>query len=146
MKAATGFTLIEILLSVAIISIVASLSLPILSSFNDRNDLDITAQGIASGLRRAQTYARGVNGDSQWGVRVQSGSATVFKGSSYGTRDTAYDETTTIPALLTPTGLSDVVFSKLEGAPSQTGTITLTNTNTNETRAITINAEGMVSY
>lgn len=143
MKAATGFTLIEILLSVAIISIVASLSLPILASFNDRNDLDITTQGIVQAIRRAQTYARGVNGDSQWGLRIQSGSATVFK---VGASDTSYDETTIIPPIITPTGLSEVVFSKLEGAPSQTGTITLTNTNTNETRAITINAEGMVSY
>ena len=146
MKQTSGFTLIEVLLSVAIIGLITGMSLPVLASFNDRNDLDLTAQSIASQLRRAQTYTRGINGDSQWGVRAQNGSATLFKGSSYAARDTSYDEPTTISSSIAVTGLSDLLFAKLDGTPSATGTITLTNTNTNETRTITINAKGMVSY
>lgn len=146
MKSARGFTLIEVLLSVAIISLITGMSLPILASFNDRNDLDLTAQGIVSQLRRAQTYARGTNGDSQWGVHAQNGGAVLFKGSSYATRDTSYDEPTTISPTVTVTGLSEFLFAKLDGTPSTTGSVTLTNTNTNETRTITINAKGMVSY
>lgn len=146
MKSARGFTLIEVLLSVAIISLITGMSLPVLASFNDRNDLDLTAQGIVSQLRRAQTYARAVNGDSQWGVYAQNGSAVLFKGSSYAARDTSYDEPTTISPTVTVTGLSEFLFAKLDGTPSTTGSVTLTNTNTNETRTITINAKGMVSY
>ncbi len=141
-----GFTLIEILLSVAIISLVTGMSLPLLASFNDRNDLDLTTQSIVSQLRRAQTYARGMSGDSQWGVHTPNGSATFFKGTAYASRDAAYDEPTDISTTITVGGLSDIIFAKLDATPSTTGNITLTNANTNETRTVTINAKGMVSY
>lgn len=141
-----GFTLLEVLLSVAIMSIIAAMSLPVLAAFNDRNNLDLAAQGIASQLRRAGTYSRGVSGDSQWGVHMQSGAVTLYKGASFASRDTAYDEPTVISGPVAVTGLSDVVFSKLSGLPSQSGSVTLTNTNTNDVRTITINAQGMVSY
>lgn len=141
-----GFTLIEVLLSVAIISLIAGISLPVLGSFNERNNLDIVTQGIVGQLRRAQTYTRGVNGDSQWGVHVQSSDATLFKGTSYVDRDAAFDEITTIPSSITPSGTTDILYSKLEAAPSTAGTITLTNTNNNQSRMITVNAQGMVAY
>ena len=146
MKMATGFTLIEVLLSVAIIALITGMSLPILASFNDRNDLDLTTQSIVSQLRRAQTYARGVNGDSEWGVHTQNDSVVLFKGGAFTGRDTTYDEATPISPAISIDGLSDLIFTKLNAAPSVTGSITLTDTNTNETRSITINEKGMVSY
>jgi prepilin-type N-terminal cleavage/methylation domain-containing protein len=140
----SGFTLIEMLLSVVIISLLVSVSLPIYVSFQTRNDLEITAESIVSMLRRAQTYARSGNGDSQWGVEIQSSNATLFKGASFGTRDTSYDEATTIAGMAV-SGLSEVVFAKLSAAPSITGSITLT-ANVNDTRTIAINGKGMVDY
>lgn len=143
-----GFSLIEMLLSVGIISVLVGLSLPIYQSFQSRNDLDLTTQSIAEMVRRAQTYARGNKGDGNWGVRIMSGSAVLFKGPDYVSRDPNLDEMTVIPSALTPGGLkdTDILFSKLTGTPSPTGSITLTNTNINDTRTITLNAKGMVSY
>ena len=141
-----GFSLIEMLLSVTIISMLVGLSLPIYQSYQTRNDLVVTSEGIASMLRRAQTYAQGMNGNSQWGVRVQSGSAVLFKGTSYAARDAAFDESMTIPTTFIVSGLSDILFSKLYALPSATGSITLTNSTNNETRTVTINGKGMVSY
>lgn len=138
-----GFTLVEMLLSMGIITLLAGISLPIYISFETRNDLEVTSQSIVEMLRRAQTYARSVNGDSQWGVSVQSGTATLFKGATYATRDATYDETNT--SGLSSSGLSEIAFTKFDATPSTTGTITLTASN-NETRTITINAKGMVSY
>ena len=146
MRDEKGFTLLEVLLSVIILSVMAGLSLPVMASFNGRNDLDVTTQSIAMQLRRAGTYSRGANSDSQWGVHAQSGSVTLFRGAAYASRDTGYDETTPIPSSFTVSGTSDVVFSKVDGSPSSSGSITLTNTNSNEARTITINAKGMVSY
>lgn len=140
-----GFSLIEMLLSVAIIAMLAALSLPLYVSFSNRNDVDVNAESIASMLRRAQTYSRGMNGDSIWGVRIQTGSATLFKGTTYASRDTSYDETTVIPGHIAVSGISDVTFSKLLAVPSTTGSVTLT-TNTNETRTVTLNGKGMVAY
>lgn len=139
-----GFTLIEMLLSVSILATLAALSLPVYQSFYNRNELDITAQNLASAFRRAQTYARAGHNDSQWGVEIQPAAITVFKGSTFGSRDTSYDEVTVMSGTSVG-GLGEVLFDKLTGAPTSTGSVTLTSVN-NETRTVTINAKGMVSY
>jgi prepilin-type N-terminal cleavage/methylation domain-containing protein len=141
----TGFTLLEVLLSVAIISMLVGISLPVYESFVRRNDLDLTAQSITAMLRRAETYARAVNGDAAWSVEIQASTVTLFQGTIFASRNTAYDETLSIPASITPSGLSEVQFSKLSATPNATGSITLSS-NTNTTRTVTINAKGMVDY
>jgi prepilin-type N-terminal cleavage/methylation domain-containing protein len=141
----SGFTLVEVLLSVVIVGMLVGLSLPIYQSFQNRNELDIAAEGIAGMLRRAQVYSRGVSGDSQWGVHVETGSATLFKGASYAGRDATYDETAAIPSSFTVSA-SDVRFSKLTGMPIETGTIATITSLNNETRTVTINGKGTVSY
>lgn len=140
-----GFTLIEVLLSVAIISLLVGISLPVYETYARRNDLDVTTQGIAAMLRRAATYARGANDDSAWTVRVSGGSALLYQGTTYAARDTALDETLPIPGSITSSGLSEIQFAKLSGAPDTTGSITLTSS-TNDVRTITINGKGTVDY
>lgn len=140
-----GFTLLEILLSVAIITILAGISLPVYGAVVNRNQLETSSQQIVMSLRRAQTYARGVNRNSQWGVRMETGQAVLFKGDSYAARDVNFDERVAIPGNMTLSGLSEVVFAKLSAAPSTTGTLTVT-LNNNETRRITLNGQGMVEY
>lgn len=140
-----GFSLVELLLSITILGMMAGLTWPVYQSYQQRNDLDVTAQSIADGLRRAQTYARSGNGDSVWGVRILSNSAVLYRGATYASRNTAYDEPTSIPSAFTVGGLSDISFAKFTAAPSATGSITLT-AGSNNTRTITINEKGMVSY
>lgn len=140
-----GFTLIEMLLSVAIIGILVAGSAPVFNSFVARNDLDVVGQQVASALRRAQTYARGMDDDSAWSVNVASSAVTLYKGTVFASRDTAYDEAVSIPPTITVSGLSNVQFAKFTAAPNTTGSITLTS-NANDTRTITINAKGMVDY
>ena len=139
-----GFTLIEVLLSISILSIIAGLSIPVYQSFLARNDLSNSAESTASALRRANSYARGVKDDSTWGVKVQSSAITLFKGASFASRDTTYDESVSMPGI-TAAGMDEILFTKLTGVPSANGTITLTTTN-NETRTVTLNAQGMVAY
>ena len=141
----TGFTLIEMMLSIALIAIIAGLSAPVYQSFQTRNDLDIVAVTIAHSLRRAQLLAQASDGDSSWGVAVQASGISLFKGISYVARDASYDEIFDLPGSLTPSGVSEIVFAKFTGLPQTTGTVTITS-NTNEIRSITINQKGMVAY
>ena len=140
-----GFTLLEVLLSLAAIALISGISIPVYQSFQARNDLDIAATTYAQTLRRAQVLSRAVDGDIAWGVYIVSGSITLFKGTDYGTRDSNFDEVFEMPASITPSGIAEIIFTKFTGLPQTTGSVTLTSY-TNETRIITINARGTINY
>lgn len=145
MRRQAGFTLVEMLLSVALISIITGLSIPVYQTFVNRNDLDIATQILTASLRRAETYARAVRSDNSWSVEIQSSSITLFQGTNFAGRNTGFDETSSLPGSVTPSGLGEIQFTKFTAIPNTTGTITLTS-NTSDTRTVTINAKGMVTY
>lgn len=132
------------LLSIALVSVIAGIGIPVYQSLQPRNDLDIAANTEAQTLRRAQVLALASDGDTSWGVSVLADTITLFKGASYAARDGTFDEVFATPNI-TPTGLAEVVFAKFTGLPQSTGTTTLTNV-ANETRTITINAKGTITY
>lgn len=141
----TGFTLLEVLLSVAIIALIAGLSIPVYQTLQLRNELDIAAVTAAQTLRRAQVLSQAVEGDANWGVYAQSGSITLFQGASYAGRDSGFDEVFNVPTTITPSGTQEFVYSKFSGLPQSTGALTFTSDN-DETRNITINEKGTITY
>jgi prepilin-type N-terminal cleavage/methylation domain-containing protein len=141
-----GFTLLEVLLSLALISILAGTTITVYQSFQVKNDLNIAANTLVQTAHRAQTLARAVDSDSVWGVHVQSGAnITLFKGNDYNARDTEYDELFDLPQTITSSGLSTIIFSKLTGDPDTTGSFQL-HASTGESRTLTINAKGVITY
>jgi len=76
----SGFTLVELIVSVAIIAMVTGIFLANYSSANRRSDLTMTAQKMVSDTRTAQNYALGLarygfSGSSNvptggWGVHI----------------------------------------------------------------------------
>ena len=140
-----GFTLLELILVVATITVLAGIAIPVYSTLQIKNDLDIATNISLQTLRRAQILSQAVDGDSTWGVQFQTSDITLFKGVSYGARDTNFDETFSLNGNVTPTGATEIIFSKLLGNPNTTGTLTLTNTN-NEIQNITIGSKGQLDY
>jgi len=138
-----GFTLIEILLSVALITLIMGFSVPFYSSLQSKNSLSVSASALTQSLREAKLRSQAVDGDSPWGVYVEIESIILFQGATYATRNPGYDQTFDLPQGIVPTGLNEVVFTKLEGQPSQIGSITLTHSN-GPTVDLTINEKGMV--
>ena len=140
-----GFTLLEVLLSIGLITVLAGLSLPVYQALQNRNDLDIATVTVAQTLRRAQLLSQAVDGDTNCGIKLQSGSVTLFKGTSYAARDASFDEVFDVPTSITQSGVGEVVFAKFTGMPQTTGTITLTSS-TNEVRNLILNAKGTITY
>lgn len=144
-KTNSGFTIIEVLIVIAVITILSAAALPVSYNFLNKNDLNLTAQKIVQTMRRAQFLSQANDSDSAWGVHVQAGEVTVFKGESYAARDSGRDEIYTFPVNETISGSTDFVFSKLNGYPTLAGTITITSPNATK-KDVVVNACGTVEY
>ena len=138
-----GFTLFEILIVLGILAVLMSLTLPMGLGFYGSQQLGSGSQGIVQALRKAQLQAISQERDSSFGVYLAGHNYILFKGSSYASRDPLYDEVSDIPQILNVSGLSEVVFSKLEGIPNMTGDIVLTGGG--NTVKININAAGRIN-
>ncbi|MEK7106808.1 MAG: prepilin-type N-terminal cleavage/methylation domain-containing protein [Patescibacteria group bacterium] len=141
----SGFTLVELMLTITLVTVLAGLSIPLYQSFQVKNATDIAANTLAQTFRRAQIISRASDGDTSWGVKAQNGSIVLFKGASYSGRDTTFDEIFNLPSTITPSGATEIVYTKFTGIPQATGTITLT-ASTGDIRTLTINSKGTVTY
>lgn len=137
--------MLEVALSLSILGIMFGMSMPLYGTFSIRNDMDIAKMTLVQSLRRAQTLSYITDGDSEWGVRVATGSILLYKGPSFSLRNQSFDEITEIPTSIKVSGLQEVTFTKKTGIPQSTGTTTFTSIK-NETRNVTINQKGMVDY
>lgn len=115
-----GFTLVEILLVIGIFALLISFLVPIGLDFYKSQQLETTSQEMVQTLRRAQLKAMSIDLDSSFGVYLTNNNYTLFKGDSYLTRDSQYDEIFDLPAIINVSGLFEIVFLKLEGKPKGT--------------------------
>lgn len=139
-----GFTLIEVVLSIAIIILIFGIGAPVYQDYQIRNGIDTSVNTIVENLRRAQALSMAVDGDSNWGVNIASGLITLFKGASFAGRDPVFDDSSEMLSTISPSGLTEVVFSKLNGFPNSAGTLTLSVAG--NIRTISINEKGMLAY
>ncbi|MDB4978881.1 MAG: hypothetical protein JWM56_1067 [Candidatus Peribacteria bacterium] len=112
----------ELLVIIGILVTLAAMTIPVYTQYLVRSDLKNANQIVSQGLARAKLLAvSGQNADS-WGFAA---SGVIFRGKSFATRDTSYDQLFLIPANVTATGVLVVVFAQLTGYPSKSGNIIL---------------------
>lgn len=139
-----GFSLFEIVFVIGILGIIGAIAIPTYRDYQVRSDLDIAAQQVGQAVARARVLAQSGRENSAWGFIVQQG--VLYKGAQYITRDTAFDEAYPMPVTIVASGLSEVSFSPVEGAPSATGTVILTTISGEQRNVvITINREGIAT-
>lgn len=156
---ARGFTLIEVVMAVALFSGIALLALPFLSTDVSRADAGRVAEGIADALREQQFAVMAGAGDARRGVHLQENAYVLFDGATYVpadpdnvTRDLPADVRITdvslspggACALPAGTGNCDVLFVSRKGMPAQSGTITVTGADGNP-RTVDVNEAGMIN-
>ena len=124
-RGAGGFTLLEVLLSLAFISVIAALPF-ILGNFSlSNNNLTHAVDLSAEALQSARHFAIAEKNGGSWGVKFSPTEATVFEGNSYASRNSGNDRILTLPAEMTISGVDEVVFDRFTGDPNVTGAITL---------------------
>lgn len=136
-----AFTAVETLLAIGIIAATAGISVPMYRNYQIRTDLDTVAQQTIQGLRRAQLLAQTGEHDISWGYYIQEG--VLFAGEAYVVRNTDFDEVYPVPSTVNTSGLSEVVFSRIDGVPDRTGDIIIQGLNGDQ-RIITVGTYGII--
>lgn len=139
-----GFTLLEIILVVALILFLFGISMPVYQTMLFGSEVESGNKILVSTLRKAQTQSMASVSDAKWGVKLFSNNLVLFKGDSYDARDSSADSAYTLPATFVISGPTEIVFSKKYGIPSATGTITLSLNG--KTANILINSKIVQSY
>ncbi|MBI2337950.1 prepilin-type N-terminal cleavage/methylation domain-containing protein [Candidatus Daviesbacteria bacterium] len=139
-----GFTLIELILVVAIISFIALLSSPFYSRFLLQNAVDNTKDQLVGSLRKAQTYSMMGKRGSAWSVNFSTNTITLYKGTSFASRDASFDEKFSVNPNVSVAGITDISFARATGLPAPAGaTINISSANNN--KSVTVNSQGVVS-
>jgi prepilin-type N-terminal cleavage/methylation domain-containing protein len=130
-----GFTLIEILIVIALVLILAALISPIYGNFQSSGQLNDNVTQIVQYTRTARERSVARLNDSSHGVFFDvdptgDDKYVLYQGSSYATRFSSYDREVlldSIFSLSTTLAGDEVNFSKGLGIPNTTGIITLTH-------------------
>lgn len=139
-----GVSFLELILVVALVSILSIMSPIFYSKFILQNAVANTTDQMVGSLRKAQLYAMMSRQGDSWSLNYSSNTITLYKGTSFATRDTAFDEKFEVNPNVSVSGITDLSFSKVTGLPTPTSsTITITSANNSET--ITVNNQGVVS-
>lgn len=151
-----GFTLIELVLVIAILSILAGIFITSFISAQKRSELDNSSQQIIAILKLAQNKTLASEQNSQYGVSFNTAASPhqyiLFKGVNYVSRETSYDQVYSLPKTLGFFGVSldggsEVVFEKLTGTAKQSGNITLRlKTDISQSKTIYISNSGTVGF
>lgn len=143
LKSQSGFTLIEMILVIGIITIIMAIGVPIYLSLSNSSQLDAATDILAQDMYIAQTNSRSQKDDNSWGVNVAGQTITLFSGNNYAGRDNSRDIVYNIP---TSVAISpgQIIYSKLYGLPQSTAAFNLQNKD--RTRSLQVNSKGMVEY
>lgn len=145
-----GFTVIELLLVIAIMSLISALSISFYARFITQNAVANTQDQLAGDFRKAQIYAMEGKLNSNWGVNFTANTIVLYQGSSYAARTAALDENFSVNSNISISGMSDVNYAGMTGVPTNGGsavtTLNITITGPNSTtKTITMNSFGVVS-
>ena len=152
-KQSSAFTLIEVLISLVILTVIATIGLVSLSRYRYLNELDLETEKLANYLRQARN--RAINGEEglNWGVRLVNNQTNphyyfLFKGDDYNNPLETIYLSSRIQFLDPSNGnFKDLIFQRATGYHLATSTIILALRNDqNISKTITVNYYGLINY
>ncbi|MDO8515751.1 MAG: prepilin-type N-terminal cleavage/methylation domain-containing protein [bacterium] len=152
-----GFTLVELLVVIAVIIVVARFSYTTLVGDVGKQDLNATTQKMAALAREAQSLAMAQSSSTTWGVRFSNETSSaayyaLFAGTYYPSSSVRgyYRLPATVAYVsssLTSGAVLDVYFSQITGRASPSATIRIYSLrDTSRSSTISISPSGAVSF
>lgn len=143
-----GFSAVELLVVIAIIGVLSLVSAGTFVGVRQSQDMKVATQDAWLVIRSARNATLTSDTDRAYGVHVDATSITRFAGATY-TFGSSTNMVTVFPKSVSATtslstGGGDVVFTRLTGEASATGTITLMQSATGATSSISIGKSGLV--
>ncbi len=125
-----GFTLVELLMVIAITLILVVITVPIYGNLQVKSQLNETTRQIIQTLRIAKENSMARVNNTNHGVYFATSSYTLYQGVSFFSRDSDYDREESLSDVLTLTwdwsgSARNINFSMGFGAPNATGIINL---------------------
>lgn len=132
-----GFTLVELLVSLGIIAIIATISVIGLSGYRSGDVLASATKQVGALLREAQSNAMAQSQGAAWGVHLDNTTTTAAFYSLFYTMSGTYASSVQVNRALLPSGVcyasssvavgssTDIIFSGISGLPSASATIIL---------------------
>lgn len=150
-KTQSGFSLIEILVVVAIVAALAVVAMLSLTAMRDRLVLNDARGALAFHLEESKARAVAGLGSESHGVYFSDNMYAQFTGDEYEDDEESNTEYPLDPRLTLATDILDdeevIIFSRITGAVGETVTLTLSlNNDPTKTRVIVVGEGGDISY
>lgn len=146
-RISAGFSLIELLVVLTIMTTIGVFAIIGFKDYARFQQYDASVATVKSTFIDARVRARSAQLDQSYGVKILTSSLVVFRGSTYSagaaTNKTVNLTGVTVSRSLTG-GTDQIVFNKLTGLPSATGTITIVGLEHVATTTLTINGAGVI--
>lgn len=146
-----GFTLLELLIVVAVLAVLSAIVFSSFSAFRNSKVLDTAVEDVLTALSQARGDTLASKDGLQYGVHLQADKAVIYQGATYSSSDpnnqnVVLDGALEITSITLTGGGQNVLFDRLTGKTSQNGTFVIRVTNdTAKTRTITVNGTGVAS-
>ncbi|HSW96878.1 MAG TPA: DUF2341 domain-containing protein [Candidatus Saccharimonadales bacterium] len=139
----TGFTFVELIIVIAITLLIGITAVPFYSRFFNQTAVANTTTQLIAELRKAQTYSMTGKRGGQWGVTYTNSSIILFQGSTYASRNAAFDETFSIDPNVSITGFTELAFNRMTGTPSASQSITISGIGGNS-QTVAVSTQGVI--
>ncbi|MBU1177358.1 MAG: prepilin-type N-terminal cleavage/methylation domain-containing protein [Patescibacteria group bacterium] len=143
MKYKQGFTLIEIIIVIAVIFFLVSTSIVSYRYFEKSTELEKTTQNIITTLKLAQAKTTSSEEASQYGVHFENDKYILFKGDEYQP-ESEDNKIYNISNRLEIEG-NDIIFQRISGKTEQNGNVSIrTISNPSSFKIIDIKSSGII--
>ena len=150
----SGFTIVEVLISLGVIVLVASLAVDGFLKFQRNQGLDKTANRVVTLIQKARYQTLSSKNNLRYGVHFASDQAVLFAGSyatgTAGNEVYLFDPFLTLSliglrATTTNASSTDLIFTKFTGEANATGTLRFSlAASTTQTKTVTIYGTGLI--